>query len=97
MNDDQLHRLLRRYPAQIRLPKSFSRSVYARITAAESSRPRSTGLRRAGGALFTRLLRLLTAALLLALVLALGWGLSSWLFRVGQTADEKKEIRSITP
>ncbi len=92
MNDDQLHRLLSRHPAQIRLPESFCRSVWARIAAAESAARN----RRAGGAFLTWLARPLPAALLVALVLALGWALCSWLYQMGQAADEKSDIRSIS-
>ena len=37
MNDDQLHQLLRESPAPITLPNSFTREVWARIEAAETT------------------------------------------------------------
>jgi len=42
MNDDQLHQLLRESPAPISLPDSFTREVWARIEAEET-----TSLRKA--------------------------------------------------
>ena len=37
MNDDQLHQLLRESPAPISLPSSFTREVWARIEAGETT------------------------------------------------------------
>ncbi|MDB6005106.1 MAG: hypothetical protein JWR15_2093 [Prosthecobacter sp.] len=42
MNDDQLHQLLRESPASISLPRSFTREVWARIEAAETTPPRAS-------------------------------------------------------
>lgn len=78
MNDDQLHRLLRRHPAQIRLSEPFYRSVLARVEAAKSSRSPVAGFRRLGRAFFIWLSRPLPALLIIALFLALVWALSCW-------------------
>jgi len=71
MNDEQLHRFLRDHPAQVQLPGSFSREVWARIEAEESLTVASC-IRRVANAVFPWLARPVPATLAIALSLVLG-------------------------
>lgn len=96
MNDDQLHHLLRRTPAQVKLPSSFGREVWARIEA-EASLTFRQCVSRLAQSLFATLARPLPASLTIAAFIALG----AWLGACGQVenaaAAETAYVESIHP
>lgn len=96
MNDDELHRLLRQTPAQLNLPPSFEREVWARIEA-EASFTFSNCISRLAQTLFAALARPLPASLTIAALIALG----AWLGGLGQAeqpeGDEMVYVESIHP
>ena len=96
MNDDELHRALRQTPAQVKLPASFGREVWARIEAGPPVTFRDC-ISRLAQSLFATLARPLPAALTIAACIALG----ALLGGVGQTenaeAAEMAYVESIHP
>lgn len=96
MNDDQLHSLLRQTPAQVKLPASFVREVWARIEA-EAFLTFGNCLSRLTKTLFVMLARPLPASLTIAALIALG----AWLGGLGQAdqpeGDEMVYVQSIHP
>jgi hypothetical protein len=96
MNDDQLHRVLRQTPAQIKLPTLFGRSVWARIEA-EASFTFSACLHRLSESLFATLARPLPASLTIAASIALGAWLGGWGQAEKEEAAQRGYIASIHP
>jgi|GEM_PF-623789 len=96
MNDDQLHHLLRRTPAQVKIPASFGREVWARIKA-EASLTFRTCLSRLTQPLFALLARPLPAGLTIAAFIALGAWLGGWGQAENAEAAEMAYVESIHP
>ncbi len=96
MNDDQLHHLLRRTPAQVKLPASFGREVWARIEA-EASLTFRHCISRLAQSLFATLARPLPASLTIAAFIALGAWLGSWGQAENAAAAEMAYVESIHP
>lgn len=96
MNDDQLHRVLRQTPAQIKMPPLFGRSVWARIEA-EASFTFIACLRRLSDSLFTMLACPLPASVTIATSIALGAWLGGWGQAEKEQAAERSYIASIHP
>ena len=96
MNDDQLHHLLRRTPAQVKLPASFGREVWARIEA-EASLTFRNCISRLAQSLFATLARPLPASLTIAAFIALGAWLGGWGQAKNAAAAEMAYVQSIHP
>ena len=74
MNDEDLHRLLRQHPAEVSLPRSFQRDVWARIEA-DDTRSFSALMGEAVNRFFASLARPALASVTLLLFGAAGLGL----------------------
>jgi len=99
MNDDQLHQLLRKSPAPISLPNSFSREVWTRIETGEASTPSlRTALSQVWRAWLGTLARPAPAFATIALCMLLGGGFG-WLQRHGSppVRSELAYVESINP
>jgi hypothetical protein len=96
MNDDQLHRVLRQVPAQVKLPASFGREVWARIEA-EASLSFRHCISRLTQSLFAMLARPLPAGLTIAAFIALGAWLGGWGRAEHAAAAEMAYVESIHP
>lgn len=101
MNDEQLHRLLREYPAHIRLPDAFGREVWARIEA-EDAQTCLESVRRMAEDLFAWLARPLPATVTVLLCAVLGVGLGTVVGRLSlkagyAEADKLAYVQSINP
>jgi len=76
MNDEELHRLLRQHPAEVPLPRSFQRDVWARIEAEDARRPSAIfaeAVNRFLASLARPALASVTLLLFSAAGLSLGW------------------------
>ncbi|MDZ4405548.1 MAG: hypothetical protein U1A53_23000 [Prosthecobacter sp.] len=96
MNDDELHRVLRQTPAQIKLPDSFGREVWSRIEV-EASLTFRACISRLAQSLFATLARPLPAALTIAASIALGALLGGWGQVENAEAAEMAYVESIHP
>lgn len=96
MNDDQLHHLLRKTPAQVKLPASFCREVWARIEA-EASLTFRACISRLAQSLFALLARPLPASLTIASFIAMGALLGGWGQMENAEAAEMAYVESIHP
>jgi len=96
MNDDQLHHLLRQTPAQVKLPASFMREVWARIEAEASFTFRNC-LSRLTQSLFAALARPVPASLTIAAFIALGAWLGGWGQAEQAEGGEMVYVESIHP
>lgn len=97
MTDEQIHRLLRETPADVRLPDGFGREVWARIEAAEVP-GLGACMRRWWDELFAGLERPLVAAVTIALFLMLGTVLGGWhAARSHAVGGELAYLESISP
>lgn len=96
MNDDELHRVLRQTPAQVKLPASFGREVWARIEA-EAFLTFRNCISRLAQSLFATLARPLPASLTIAVFIALGAWLGGWGQEEKAAAAEMAYVESIHP
>lgn len=96
MNDDQLHHLLRQTPAQVKLPASFMREVWARIDA-EASFTFLNCLSRLTQSLFAALARPVPASLTIAAFIAFGAWLGGWGQAEQAEGGEMVYVESIHP
>jgi hypothetical protein len=97
MNDDQLHRLLRDSPAQLPLPGSFTREVWTRIEAEETTSVLAA-LPQACNALLGSLSRPVPAFATIAACMLLGGGFGWMMHReASDTRGELAYAESINP